>query len=287
MDRYLHLQGRAGRHGGGTRLGLSALVHHSIFERPDCATRIARKILRRVFFAAGARSRGLTCGGTKYPAQFRDMNKFAIGCGAVLVIILFVALIIGLSFRSTYNRLVTLDQDVNKKWGDVQSVYQRRADLIPNLVNTVSGAANFEKSTIVEVTNARASVGRVQLDSNKAPTDPAQLEQFQAAQGQLSNALSRLLVVVERYPELTATQTFKELQVQLEGTENRISVERNNFNGSVQNYNTVLQRFPTNVIGGMFGFRPRPFFAAQAGTEKAPVVNFNFGTPAPAATASP
>ena len=215
------------------------------------------------------------------------MNKFAIGCGVVLVIILFVALIIGLSFRSTYNRLVTLDQDVNKKWGDVQSVYQRRADLIPNLVNTVSGAANFEKSTIVEVTNARASVGRVQLDSNKAPTDPAQLEQFQAAQGQLSNALSRLLVVVERYPELTATQTFKELQVQLEGTENRISVERNNFNGSVQNYNTVLQRFPTNVIGGMFGFRPRPFFAAQAGTEKAPVVNFNFGTPAPAATASP
>ena len=215
------------------------------------------------------------------------MNKFAIGCGAVLVIILFVALIIGLSFRSTYNRLVTLDQDVNKKWGDVQSVYQRRADLIPNLVNTVSGAANFEKSTIVEVTNARASVGRVQLDSNKAPTDPAQLEQFQAAQGQLSNALSRLLVVVERYPELTATQTFKELQVQLEGTENRISVERNNFNGSVQTYNTVLQRFPTNVIGGMFGFRPRPFFAGQAGTEKAPVVNFNFGTPAPAATASP
>ena len=215
------------------------------------------------------------------------MNNFAIGCGAVLVIILFVALIIGLSFRSTYNRLVTLDQDVNKKWGDVQSVYQRRADLIPNLVNTVSGAANFEKSTIVEVTNARASVGRVQLDSNKAPTDPAQLEQFQAAQGQLSNALSRLLVVVERYPELTATQTFKELQVQLEGTENRISVERNNFNGSVQTYNTVLQRFPTNVIGGMFGFRPRPFFAAQAGTEKAPVVNFNFGTPAPAATASP
>jgi len=215
------------------------------------------------------------------------MNKFAIGCGVVLVIILFVALIIGLSFGSTYNRLVTLDQDVNKKWGDVQSVYQRRADLIPNLVNTVSGAANFEKSTIVEVTNARASVGRVQLDSNKAPTDPAQLEQFQAAQGQLSNALSRLLVVVERYPELTATQTFKELQVQLEGTENRISVERNNFNGSVQNYNTVLQRFPTNVIGGMFGFRPRPFFAVQAGTAKTPVVYFNFGTPAPAATASP
>src|SRR5439155_24739976 len=209
------------------------------------------------------------------------MNKFAIGCGGLVVIILFIVFVIGLFFWGTYNRLVTLDQTVNKKWGDVQSVYQRRADLIPNLVNTVSGAANFEKSTLVEVTNARASVGRVQLDPNKAPTDAAQLEQFQAAQGQLGSALSRLLVVVERYPELTATQTFKELQVQLEGTENRISVERNNFNGSVQNYNTVLQRFPTNVIGGMFGFRPRPFFAAQAGTEKAPAVNFNFGTPAP------
>src|SRR5467141_21838 len=112
------------------------------------------------------------------------MNKFAIGCGIVLVIILFVALAIGLSFRGTYNQLVTLDQDVNKKWGDVQSVYQRRADLIPNLVNTVSGAANFEKSTLVEVTNARASVGRVQmqLDPNKAPADAAQLQQFQAAQ---------------------------------------------------------------------------------------------------------
>src|SRR5438094_1122957 len=253
MDRYLHLQGRAGRHGGGTRLGLSALVHHSIFERPYCATRIARKMLRRVFFAAGARSRGLTCGGTKYPAQFRDMNKFAIGCGAVLVIILFVALIIGLSFRSTYNRLVTLDQDVNKKWGDVQSVYQRRADLIPNLVNTVSGAAKFEKSTLVEVTNARASVGRVQLDPNRTPTDAKQLEEFQAAQGQLSNALSRLLVVVERYPELKSNQNFLGLQAQLEGTENRISVERGNFNTAVQNYNIGVRSLPTNLIAGMLG----------------------------------
>src|SRR5438094_5121131 len=215
------------------------------------------------------------------------MNKFAIGCGAMIVILLFIIIVAALALGGSYNRLVRLQQSVDQSWAQVQNVYQRRADLIPNLVNTVSGAANFEKSTIVEVTNARASIGRVQLDSNKAPTDPAQLEQFQAAQGQLSNALSRLLVVVERYPELTATQTFKELQVQLEGTENRISVERNNFNGSVQNYNTVLQRFPTNVIGGMFGFRPRPFFAAQAGTEKAPAVNFNFVTPAPAATASP
>jgi LemA protein len=217
------------------------------------------------------------------------MNKFAIGCGGLLLILLFVAFVIGLFFWGTYNRLVTLDQDVNKKWGDVQTVYQRRADLIPNLVNTVQGAANFEKSTLTEVTNARASVGRVQLDPNKAPTDAAQLQQFQAAQGELSSALSRLLVVAERYPELRATRNFQELQAQLEGTENRIAVERNNFNGAVQSYNTAVRSFPTNLMAGMFGFPPRPFFNAQPGAEKAPTVNFNFGspTPAPAATASP
>src|SRR2546430_8272890 len=152
------------------------------------------------------------------------MNKFAIGCGGVLLILLFVVFVIGLFFWGTYNRLVTLDQTVNKKWGDVQSVYQRRADLIPNLANTVQGAANFEKSTLTEVTNARASVGRVQLDPNKAPEDAAQLQKFQQAQGQLSNALSRLLVVSENYPQLRATATFQNLQAQLEGTENRISV---------------------------------------------------------------
>jgi LemA protein len=209
------------------------------------------------------------------------MNKFAIGCGGLVVILLVVALVAGLWLKGTYNNLVTLDQEVNKKWGDVQTVYQRRADLIPNLVSTVAGAANFEKSTLTEVTNARASVGRVQLDPNKAPTDAAQLEQFQQAQGQLSNALSRLLVVSERYPELRATRNFQELQAQLEGTENRIAVERNNFNTAVQNYNTALKRFPTNFVGGMFGFQVRPFFASQQGAEKAPAVNFNFGSPAP------
>ncbi len=193
----------------------------------------------------------------------------------------------GLTGCGTYNRLVALEQNVNKKWADVQSVYQRRADLIPNLVNTVQGAANFEKSTLTEVTNARASVGRVQLDPNKAPTDAAQLQQFQAAQGQLSNALSRLLVVVERYPELKANQNFVGLQAQLEGTENRISVERGNFNTAVQNYNVAVRSFPTNLIAGMLGFAQRPFFTAQPGAEKPPPVNFNFGTPAPAATASP
>lgn len=218
------------------------------------------------------------------------MNKFAIGCGGLVVILLVVALVIGLFFWGTYNRLVTLEQNVNKKWADVQSVYQRRADLIPNLVNTVSGAANFEKSTLTEVTNARASVGRVQINANEAPKSAAQLEEFQRAQGQLSNALSRLLVVSENYPDLKATRNFQELQAQLEGTENRIAVERNNFNTAVQSYNTSLKRFPTNMIGGMFGFQPRPFFESQPGADKAPTVTFpSFGSPAPtpAVTATP
>ena len=212
------------------------------------------------------------------------MNKFAIGCGGLLVILIFFAFIIGLFFWGTYNRLVGLQQGVDTQWAQVQTVYQRRADLIPNLVNTVAGAANFEKSTLTEVTNARASVGRVQLDPNKAPTDAKQLQEFQAAQGQLSNALSRLLVVAENYPQLKATENFQGLQAQLEGTENRISVERNKFNTVVQDYNVAVKRFPTNMIAGMFGFPPRPFFAAQQGAEKAPTVNFNFGSPAPAAS---
>src|ERR671926_199262 len=182
------------------------------------------------------------------------MNKFALGCGIVVAILLFLVVVAALAIGGSYNRLVRLQQSVDQTWAQVQNVYQRRADLIPNLVNTVSGAANFEKSTIVEVTNARASVGRLQIDASKAPTDAAQLEQFQAAQGQLSNALSRLLVVVERYPELRANQNFLSLQAQLEGTENRISVERGNFNTAVQNYNTAVRSVPANFVAGMFGF---------------------------------
>jgi LemA protein len=217
------------------------------------------------------------------------MNKFAIGCGGLVVILLFVLIVGGLWLGGIYNRLVKLQQGVDQSWAQVQNVYQRRADLIPNLVNTVAGAANFEKSTLVEVTNARASVGKVQIDPSKAPTDAAQLQEFQAAQGQLSSALSRLLVVSERYPELKANQNFLSLQAQLEGSENRISVERGNFNTAVQNYNTAVRSFPANLVAGMFGFAPRPFFNAQPGAEKPPTVNFNFGspTPAPAATASP
>src|SRR5229473_5894654 len=205
------------------------------------------------------------------------MNKFTFGCGAIILIILFVLVVGAIAIAGSYNRLVGMQQNVDAKWAQVQNVYQRRADLIPNLVNTVAGAANFEKSTLIAVTNARASVGRVQLDPNKAPTDAKQLQEFQAAQGQLSNALSRLLVVAENYPQLTATENFQGLQAQLEGTENRISVERNKFNTTVQDYNVAVRRFPTNMIAGMFGFAPRPFFEAQQGAEKAPTVNFNFG----------
>jgi LemA protein len=223
------------------------------------------------------------------------MNKFALGCGGLVLIAIFILIVAAIALGGSYNRLVGLQQKVDQSWAQVQNVYQRRADLIPNLVNTVAGAANFEKSTLTEVTNARASVGRVQmtLDPNKAPTDAAKLQEFQNAQGQLSNALSRLLVVAENYPQLRATQNFQDLQAQLEGTENRISVERGNFNSAVQTYNTAVKSFPTVLFAGILGFQPRPFFQSQAGAEKAPAVNFNFGSPTPApapsamATATP
>ncbi|MGH7997839.1 MAG: LemA family protein [Opitutaceae bacterium] len=175
----------------------------------------------------------------------------------------------------TYNGLVTRQQAVNGQWSQVENVYQRRADLVPNLVNTVAGAANFEKSTLIAVTDARASVGRVQLPSGSAPTNPQQLARFDQAQGQLGNALSRLLVVSERYPQLTATANFRDLQAQLEGTENRIAVERERFNETVRDYDTAIARFPGMIIAGMFHFSSRPYFTAKAGAENAPKVNFN------------
>src|SRR5205809_5842261 len=212
------------------------------------------------------------------------MKKHASLFGRILLI----ALLFNFTSCGSYNRLVVLEQTVNKKWADVQSVYQRRADLIPNLVQTVAGAANFEKSTLTEVTNARASVGQVKLDPSKAPTDAAQLKAFQDAQGQLSTALSRLLVVSENYPQLKATEAFQNLQAQLEGTENRISVERNNFNAAVQEYNTALSTFPTNMLNKMFGFQARPYFNAQPNAEKAPEVKFDpFKAPAPPAPPPP
>lgn len=215
--------------------------------------------------------------------------KRMMGCAVVALIL--IALVGGLLVWCVgiNNSLVQKQVAVDAGWAQVENVYQRRADLIPNLVNTVAGAANFEKSTLTEVTNARASVGQVKLDPSKAPTDAAQLEAFQKAQGQLSTALSRLLVVSENYPQLKATEAFQNLQAQLEGTENRISVERNNFNAAVQEYNTAIQSFPTNMYNKLFGFQPRPFFTAQPNADKAPEVKFDFNKPpsAPAPAATP
>ena len=198
------------------------------------------------------------------------------------LIVVFVLLMIASAIGS-YNGLVSASQATDSQWAQVQNVYQRRADLIPSLVNTVQGAANFEKSTLTEITEARASVGKVEINANNAPTDPAQLKQFEAAQGQLSSALSRLLVVSERYPDLKSNQNFLGLQTQLEGTENRISTERGRFNEVVQSYNTKANSFPTVFIARMFGFTPKPYFAAAPTAATPPTVQFNFGNqPGPA-----
>ena len=201
------------------------------------------------------------------------MKKAGIILGVVVVLILiFVALAGG-----SYNRLVKLSQAVDSQWAQVQNVYQRRADLIPNLVATVSGAANFEKSTLTEITQARAAVGQVKIDSATAPTDPARLAAYDQAQGQMSSALSRLMVVVERYPNLTATGNFRDLQAQLEGTENRITVERRDFNGAVQSYDTAIKSFPAVFYAAALGFHDKPYFAAAPGAETVPKVQFDFG----------
>ena len=175
------------------------------------------------------------------------------------------------------NKMVAKSNAADAQWAQVQNVYQRRADLIPNLVNTVQGAPNFEKSTFQEVVNARASVGRVDVSPNTAPTDPNQLRQFQAAQNQLGSALSRLLVVVEKYPDLRANQNFQTLQAQLEGTENRISVERGRYNDKLREYNTYIQKVPANIIAGFRNFQTKPYFEATAGADQPPNVQFDFG----------
>jgi len=194
-----------------------------------------------------------------------------------LIILLAIIVILLLAVVGSYNGLVGSSQAVDASWAQVQNVYQRRADLIPNLVQTVQGAANFEKSTIVQVTEARASVGRVNINQNQAPTDAAQLAQFQQAQGQLGTALSRLLVVSENYPDLRATANFRDLQSQLEGTENRITVERGRFNSTVQAYNTKIRTLPTVLFAGLLGFQQKPYFQSTAGAETAPAVKFDFG----------
>lgn len=200
----------------------------------------------------------------------------------VLGVIVFFILLVIVTAIGSYNGLVNSAQTVDKQWAQVQAVYQRRADLIPNLVSTVSGAAHFEKSTLVEVTDARASVGKVNINSNGAPSDPAKLQQFEQAQGDLSNALSHLMVVVENYPNLKSNENFLELQAELEGTENRINHEREVYNQVVQDYDARIQRFPTVFFARMFGFTSKPYFNATQQAQTAPQVNFDFSATAPA-----
>ncbi|WP_276480260.1 LemA family protein [Paraflavitalea pollutisoli] len=190
----------------------------------------------------------------------------------VLIIVVAVILILGGCGCSGYNSMVNLDEDVKAKWANVQSDYQRRADLIPNLVNTVKGAANFEQETLTKVVEARAKATSVNIDAGDLT--PEKVAQFQQAQGELSGALSRLLVTVEKYPELKANQNFQDLQKQLEGTENRIKVSRNDFNAAVQGYNSTIRKFPNNLFAGMFGFRVKDGFRADPGAERAPDVKF-------------
>ena len=197
------------------------------------------------------------------------------GCLITIIIVAFLALVVlgvvlwGIKVN---NGMVTMNEGVTSQWANVETVYQRRSDLIPNFVNTVKGAANFEQSTLTQVIEARSKATSVTIDPTKMTAE--NMQQFQQAQGQVSSALSRLMVVVEQYPQLKATQNFRDLQVELEGTENRISVERRKFNDVARGYNTYIKRFPQNFIAGMFGFQAKPYFDAVEGAEKAPEVKF-------------
>lgn len=196
------------------------------------------------------------------------MNRKWLVPGAIFGSLLLVFLIIA----GSYNGLVSQREDVRKTFANVQTQYQRRADLVPNLVNTVKGAANFEQETLTDVTEARAKATSISIDPSKAT--PQQLQQYQQSQGELSQALGRLLAVSENYPQLTATAGFRDLQVQLEGTENRITVARKDYNDASAAYNARIQRFPTNITAGLFGFDAFPYFEAEQGSQNAPEVDF-------------
>ncbi|TWF44094.1 LemA protein [Chitinophaga polysaccharea] len=192
--------------------------------------------------------------------------------GVIVIVVLVILAMAGCGGCNKYNGLVKQDENVKNKWGVVQSSYQRRADLIPNLVATVKGAANFETETLEKVIQARASATQVKVDVNDL--SPEKIQQYQAAQGQLSQALGRLLAVSESYPDLKANANFQNLQVQLEGTENRINVARNDFNQAVNGYNSSVRTFPGNIIAGIAGFKQKGYFEASAGAENAPQVKF-------------
>ncbi len=194
--------------------------------------------------------------------------------GKILAIAVVVVLIFAvISGVSGYNRVVKLDQGVSQSWSQVETQYQRRADLIPNLVETVKGAANFEQETLTKVIEARAAATQVKV-TPETLNDPQALQKFEQVQGELSSALSRLLVTVEKYPELKANANYVALQDELAGTENRIANERRRFTESVQTYNTAVKSFPMNMLAGMFGFQPKAYFAAAEGSAEAPKVNF-------------
>jgi len=190
----------------------------------------------------------------------------------IIIVIVVLAFIAYSSVKGTYNSMVTLGETVDKQWADVENVYQRRADLIPNLVSTVKGYATHEKETLEGVINARAKATSTTINAGDLSAN--NIAAFQKAQDGLSSALSKLMVVVERYPELKANQNFLELQAQLEGTENRIAVERRKFNEAAQNYNTFIKLFPKNLFANMFGFEKKPYFEAQQGADTAPKVEF-------------
>ena len=209
------------------------------------------------------------------------MNRaFVLGLGCLGVIIV-ILLMFGGAIAGGYNSLVQSSTSVDASWAQVQTQYQRRADLIPNLVRTVEGAANFEKSTLTDVVNARANATKVTIDPSKAPTDPEQLRQYEQAQNALTGTLGRLLAVSENYPQLRANNNFRDLQAQIEGTENRIAVARRDFNNSAQRYNAQVRTFPTVIYAGWFGFQGKPYFQGAAGTESAPSVNFPSFSPSP------
>lgn len=192
-------------------------------------------------------------------------NIILLVIGAALLLLVF-------NGCGSYNNMVSKQETVSSSWAQVENVYQRRSDLIPNLVNTVKGVANFEQKTLTDVINARASATQVKVDASKL--SPEQIQKFQASQGELSQALGRLMVVAEQYPQLRATENFKELQSQLEGTENRIAVERGKFNEVVKDYNSYIRKFPQVLYAGMFGFDKKGYFEAVAGADKAPEVKF-------------
>ncbi len=197
------------------------------------------------------------------------MNK--LGKWTIPAVLAGIVVLIAIVLGGTYNGLVASRETVNKATGDLQSAYQRRSDLIPNLVNVVKGSADFEQDTLTQVVEARSKATGVQLPDNATPE---QMQAFQDAQGELSGALSRLLVTVEAYPNIKSTEAFRDLQVQLEGTENRINVARNDFNNVVRPYNQKVQTFPTNLVAGMFGFKTTPYFEAKEGAQDAPTVDF-------------